>query len=189
MGHKGEQIEAWVGESPWPAGVEVSCVDTGPETPTGGRVKLIEERLGGEPFSLTYADGVADIELAALVEAHRAGGALATVTVVRPMLQFGIADLDQDGRVRGFHEKPRFEGWVNGGFFCLDAGVFDYLEPNSVLEREPMERLSADGQLRAYRHRGFWDCMDTYKDAVLLNDLWRSGEPPWRVWAEEPVTG
>lgn len=186
-GHKGEQIEAWISENSWPAGVEVSRVDTGRDTPTGGRVKMIEDHVGGEPFSLTYADGVADIDLGALVEAHHLGGALSTVTVVKPTLQFGVADLDGDDCVRGFHEKPRFEGWVNGGFFCFEPGVFDYLESDSVLEREPLERLAADDQLRAYRHDGFWDCMDTYKDAVLLNDLWKSGDPPWRVWAEQPV--
>jgi glucose-1-phosphate cytidylyltransferase len=186
-GYKGEQIESWVASSSWPEGVELSCIDTGSETPTGGRIKLIEEPLGGEPFCATYADGVADINLADLVESHRSGGALATVTVVRPTLQFGIADIGEDGRVRSFHEKPRFEGWVNGGFFCFEPGVFGYLERDSVLEREPLERLAAHGELLAYRHDGFWDCMDTYKDAVLLNDLWSSGDPPWRVWAEEPV--
>ena len=111
------------------------------------------------------------------------------MTVVRPELQFGVADLDDDGLVRGFHEKPRSDSWVNGGFFCFEPGVFDYLGEDSVLEREPLERLAADGQLRAFRHEGFWDCMDTYKDAVLLNDLWESGEPPWQVWAEREGAG
>jgi glucose-1-phosphate cytidylyltransferase len=186
-GYKGEQIERWVSGSEWSRGVDVSCVDTGLDTPTGGRIKLLEDRLAKEPFCATYADGVADIDLAALLRAHDEGGALATVTVVRPRLQFGIADLGEDGAVRGFREKPRLQSWINGGFFCFEPGVFDYLEGGSVLEREPMERLAVDGQLRAYRHRGFWDCMDTYKDAVLLNDLWAAGDPPWRVWAEEPV--
>ena len=110
---------------------------------------------------------------------HREAGSLATMTVVRPELQFGVAELDDHGLVRGFHEKPQVESWINGGFFCFEPGVFDYLAEDSVLEREPLERLAADGQLRAYRHEGFWDCMDTYKDAVLLNDLWDAGEPPW----------
>jgi len=130
---------------------------------------------------------VADIELSALTTFHREGGALATVTVVRPELQFGVAELDDEDRVRAFREKPQVDSWINGGFFCFEPGVFDYLREDSVLEREPLERLAAEEQLRAYRHRGFWDCMDTYKDAVLLNDLWDSGEPPWRVWAEEPA--
>jgi glucose-1-phosphate cytidylyltransferase len=107
--------------------------------------------------------------------------------VVRPTLQFGVAELGEDDRVLGFEEKPSLERWINGGFFCFEPGVFAYLAEDSVLEREPLERLAADGELNAFRHVGFWDCMDTYKDAVLLNDLWASGEPPWRVWAEEPV--
>jgi glucose-1-phosphate cytidylyltransferase len=186
-GYKGERIEEWVDQTAWPGGVEVSCVDTGVGTPTGGRIKLAQERIGGQPFSLTYADGVADVDLRALVEFHREGGLLATVTVVRPELQFGVAEVGEDDLVRGFHEKPTVDSWINGGFFRFEPGVFDYLAEDSVLERGPLERLAADGQLRAYRHRGFWDCMDTYKDAVLLNDLWASGEPPWHVWSGEPA--
>jgi glucose-1-phosphate cytidylyltransferase len=186
-GYKGELIERWVAEGSWPHGVELSCVDTGLDTPTGGRLKLLEERLEGESFCASYADGVADIDLEALVRGHDWGGALATVTVVRPTLSFGIAELGEDGAVRGFQEKPRLDSWINGGFFCFEPGVFDYLKTDSVLEREPLERLAAEGELRAYRHRGFWDCMDTYKDAVLLNDLWDTGDPPWRVWSEEQV--
>jgi glucose-1-phosphate cytidylyltransferase len=186
-GYKGEQIAEWVRASAWPDRAEVSCVDTGLDTPTGGRIKVAQERIGDGPFSATYADGVADIDLAALGAFHREGGATATITVVRPELQFGVAELDETGLVRGFHEKPRVDSWINGGFFCFEPGVFDYLAEDSVLEREPLTRLTADGQLRAFRHDGFWDCMDTYKDAILLNDLWKSGEPPWRVWSEEPV--
>jgi glucose-1-phosphate cytidylyltransferase len=184
-GYKGELIADWARQSSWPDGAQVECLDTGLDTPTGGRVKLAEERLGDGPFSLTYADGVADIDLSALVAFHSEGGSEATVTVVRPELQFGVAELGDDGRVRGFQEKPRVESWINGGFFCFEPGVFKYLTEDSVLEREPLERLANDGQLRAYRHQGFWDCMDTYKDAVMLNDLWASGQPPWRVWEEE----
>ncbi|MDX6607367.1 MAG: glucose-phosphate cytidylyltransferase [Solirubrobacterales bacterium] len=186
-GYKGEEIRSWVAASPWPDRVEVSCVDTGLDTPTGGRIKAAQEQIGPGAFSATYADGVADVDLAALAEFHREAGGLGTMTVVRPELQFGIADIDGQGNVRGFHEKPRVESWINGGFFCFEPGVFDYLADDSVLEREPLERLAADGQLRAFRHEGFWDCMDTYKDAILLNDLWESGDPPWRVWSEEPA--
>jgi glucose-1-phosphate cytidylyltransferase len=186
-GYKGEQIESWVNTSPWPDRVDISCVNTGLDTPTGGRIKLAEERVGSESFSATYADGVADIDLESLVGFHRGGGALATVTVVQPELQFGVADLDDNDVVRGFHEKPQVDSWINGGFFCFEAGVFPYLSEDSVLEREPLQRLAAEGQLRAYRHEGFWDCMDTYKDAVMLNDLWSSGAPPWRVWSEQPA--
>jgi glucose-1-phosphate cytidylyltransferase len=184
-GYKGEQIGSWVNASPWPDRVEVSCVDTGVDTPTGGRIMLARDRIGDAAFSATYADGVADIDLAALEGVHRESGGLATMTVVRPRLQFGVADVDDHGLVRGFTEKPRVDNWINGGFFCFEPGVFDYLAADSVLERESLERLAGDGRLRAFRHEGFWDCMDTYKDAVLLNDLWESGDPPWRVWAEE----
>ena len=181
-GYKGGMVDDFAGGEEWPAGVEVECVDTGLDTPTGGRVARLRERLGGESFCLTYADGVADVDLGALLGFHRGHGALATMTVVRPRLQWGVAELDGD-RVEGFVEKPRSERWVNGGFFCFEAGVLDYLDEESVLEREPLRRLAADGQLRAHRHEGFWDCMDTYKDAVVLNDLWESGEAPWRARA------
>ena len=184
-GYKGEQIESWAADGPWPDGLSVDCFDTGADTPTGGRVRMAAERIGEVPFNATYADGVADVDLGALLDFHHGHAALATVTVVRPQLQFGIAEIDRDGRVRGFAEKPRLDRWVNGGFFRFEPGVIDYLEPDSVLEREPLERLAADGQLRAYRHQGFWDCMDTYKDAVLLNDLWGEGRPPWRTWQPE----
>jgi glucose-1-phosphate cytidylyltransferase len=188
-GYKGEQIEDWVKHSPWPDRVDVSCVDTGLDTPTGGRIKVAQDQIGDGPFSATYADGVADIDLEALEGTHRETGRMATMTIVRPELQFGVAEVDDHGLVRRFREKPRVESWINGGFFCFEPGVFGYLAEDSVLEREPLQRLAADGQLGAFRHEGFWDCMDTYKDAVLLNDLWASGEPPWRVWSPEPAAG
>jgi glucose-1-phosphate cytidylyltransferase len=181
-GYKGELIERFAAEHPWPEGVSVECVDTGLETQTGGRIKALESHLAGdEMFCATYADGVADIDLHALLDFHGGHGSLATMTVVRPELQFGVTELADDGRVTGFREKPRSEHWINGGFFCLQAGVLDYLEANSVLEREPLERLAVAEQLRAHRHDGFWECMDTYKDAVALNDLWASGAAPWRM--------
>ena len=181
-GYKGELIERFVAAEEWPTGIEVRCIDTGLETPTGGRIKRLAECLGDAPFCATYADGVADIDLHALLGHHAAHGDLATVTVVRPQLQFGIAELIGDGRVRGFREKPRSEHWVNGGFFCFEAGALEYIGPDSILERDPLERLAADGQLHAFRHEGFWDCMDTYKDAVLLNDIWARGDAPWKLW-------
>jgi len=179
-GYKGELVERFAAAEAWPEGVVVECLDTGLETPTGGRVRRAALRLGAVPFCATYADGVADVDLRALVAFHASHGDLATMTVVRPALQFGVAQVGEDGRVRGFHEKPRAEQWVNGGFLVFEPGVLACLEEDSVLEREPLERLAADGQLHAFRHEGFWDCMDTYKDAVLLNDLWASGEAPWR---------
>ena len=183
-GYKGELIERFAAGHPWAEGVAVECVDTGQETQTGGRIARLAPSLRGEEmFCATYADGVADIDLRALLGFHRGHGALATMTVVRPELQFGVTELDRDGRVTGFSEKPRSEHWINGGFFRFEPAVFDYLREDSVLEREPLESLAADGMLRAYRHEGFWDCMDTYKDAVLLNDLWERGDAPWKVWA------
>jgi len=182
LGHKGELIAEFAHAQDWPEGVAVAPVDTGQDTPTGGRVLAAREAIGDGAFCATYGDGVADVDLSALVDYHRAHGRAATMTVVRPQLQFGITQLDGDGRVTGFHEKPRSEHWVNGGFFCFEPAVFDVLRHDSVLEREPLERLAAGDQLRAYRHEGFWDCMDTYKDAVLLNDLWAQGRAPWKVW-------
>jgi glucose-1-phosphate cytidylyltransferase len=182
-GYKGHLIEEYVASRDWPEGVEVNCIDTGEDTPTGGRIRKLGNLLDDRAFCATYADGVADIDIRALIEFHRSHGDLATVTVVRPELQFGITELDGDGRVRGFQEKPRSEHWVNGGFFCFEHGALGYVGEDSILEREPLERLASVGQLHAYRHDGFWECMDTYKDAVLLNDIWASGGAPWKVWA------
>jgi glucose-1-phosphate cytidylyltransferase len=181
-GYKGELIEAFAASYAWPDGVQVQCSDTGLETPTGGRIARVAEQVGPGTFCATYADGVADIDLARLLDFHGDHGRLATMTVVRPELQFGVTEMGEDGVVSGFREKPRSEHWINGGFFCFEPGVLDYLTESSVLEREPLEGLAADGELHAFRHTGFWDCMDTYKDAVLLNDLWASGDPPWKVW-------
>jgi glucose-1-phosphate cytidylyltransferase len=182
-GYKGELIEEFAAGEAWPEGVVVECVDTGLDTPTGGRIHRLRDRLDGQPFCATYGDGVADIDLADLLAFHRGHGATATMTVVRPILQFGVTELNGDGTVVGFHEKPRSDHWINGGFFCFEPTVFDYLRDDSVLEREPLEALAAGGQLRGYRHTGFWKCMDTYKDAVELNDLWAGDEPPWRLWS------
>jgi glucose-1-phosphate cytidylyltransferase len=181
-GYRGEQIEAFVNAQDWPAGVEVKCLDTGQDTPTGGRLHLAAAVLGDSTFCATYADGVADIDLDALLAHHSDHDGAATMTVVRPRLQFGVAQLNGDGVVRGFEEKPRSEHWVNGGFFCFETSALDVFEADSVLEREPLERLAAAGDLRAYRHDGFWDCLDTYKDAVELNDLWAQGAAPWKIW-------
>jgi glucose-1-phosphate cytidylyltransferase len=172
-GYQGEAVADWARSAPW----RVECVDTGPDTPTGGRIHAVRDRLS-EPFCLTYADGLADIDLAALIAHHRSSGALATMTVVRPELPFGIAMLDGE-RVTGFREKPRAEQWVNGGFLVLEPGALGYLSADAVLERRPLERLAADGALAAYRHDGYWRCLDTYKDAVALEAEWASGVAPW----------
>jgi glucose-1-phosphate cytidylyltransferase len=182
LGDRGHMIEEFVRGNGLPEGLAIECVDTGEETPTGGRIARVGERVGGERFCATYADGVANVDLAELLDYHESHGALATMTVVQPELQFGVAELNGDGSVRGFTEKPRFDGWINGGFFCFEPGALDRIGPDDVLEREPLERLAAEGELRAFRHLGFWDCMDTYKDAVLLNDLWSAGRAPWKLW-------
>ena len=181
-GHRGELIEAFVEHDGLPSGLEIECVRTGEDTPTGGRIKLAGERMGEGTFCATYSDGVADLDLRDEVRFHREHGELATMAVVRPRLQFGIAELDGGSRVERFVEKPRAQRWVNGGFFCFELGALDYLDLESALEREPLERMAEEGRLHAFRHQGFWDCMDTYKDAVLLEDLWTSGQAPWRLW-------
>jgi len=181
-GYKAELIEAFAGGELWPDGTDVRCIETGLETPTGGRLARAASALGGERICVTYADGVADIDLHALLADHDAHGPQATMTVVRPELPFGVAELNGGGVVRGFVEKPRSEHWVNGGFFCFEPAVFELLATDSVLEREPLATLAEKGELRAFRHDGFWDCMDTYKDAVLLNDLWSEGDAPWKLW-------
>jgi glucose-1-phosphate cytidylyltransferase len=181
-GYRGEEIERFVAQAQWPADADIRCRQTGIDTPTGGRLHLAGAELGAETFCLTYADGVADIDLEGLLAAHADHDGAATMTVVRPALPFGVAEVDEDGVVRRFAEKPRSERWVNGGFFCLEPAVLELLAPDSVFERDPLQRLAARGELRAYRHDGFWDCMDTYKDAVALNDLWARGDAPWKLW-------
>jgi glucose-1-phosphate cytidylyltransferase len=161
----------------------VHLVDTGLHTLTGGRVKRLEPWLKDETFMVTYGDGVSDIDLQDLLRFHRSHGKLATVTAVRPPARFGGMIFDGD-LVAEFTEKPQIgEGWINGGFMVFEPGVFDYLEgDHTSLEADALERLAADRQLVAYRHDGFWQCMDTLRDVRLLESLWQSGKPPWKVW-------
>ena len=186
-GYLGDQIAEFAAAERWAEPVEIECVDTGPETNTGGRLARAAERLGDGTFCLTYADGVADIDLAAEHGLHRRSGATVTMTVVRPYNQWGLAVLEGD-RVTGFREKPRLEQWINGGFFVCEPQFLERVDDDSVLERAPLEGLAADGGLAAFRHDGFWDCMDTYKDAITLNDLWNAGRAPWAVWERSPET-
>ncbi len=181
-GYRAEMIEAFAAQTEWPLGTSVKCLHTGIDTPTGGRLAQVGSVLGDHRFCATYADGVADIDLHALLGEHERHGATGTMTVVQPELQFGVAELNGDGIVRGFVEKPRSEHWINGGFFCFQPSFLDLVGPDSVLEHEPLARLAASGGLRAFRHEGFWECVDTYKDAVLLNDLWADGRAPWKLW-------
>jgi glucose-1-phosphate cytidylyltransferase len=162
----------------------VRLVDTGLDTMTGGRFKRLEGVLrDGGTFMMTYGDGVADVDLNRLVAFHRAHGKLATLTAVRPPARFGGVELEGNQVVR-FTEKPQIgEGWINGGYFVLEPRVFDYIAGDAIhWEREPLERLVAEGQLMAYRHDAFWQCMDTLRDKRLLEDLWASGSAPWKVW-------
>jgi len=161
----------------------VHLADTGMSSMTGGRLKRLEPSLRDETFMLTYGDGVSDIDLSALLAFHRAQGCLATVTAVRPPARFGGVVLDGD-RVAEFTEKPQIgEGWINGGFMVLDPEVFRYLEgDNAVLEFDALERLAADGQLAAYRHDRFWQCMDTLRDKRVLERYWDGGAAPWKLW-------
>ncbi|WP_366658513.1 glucose-1-phosphate cytidylyltransferase [Fodinicurvata sp. EGI_FJ10296] len=162
----------------------VTLVDTGDDTMTGGRIKRIRPFVGGEHFCMTYGDGVADIDVAKLVDAHHRNGREATITVVTPPGRFGAIDFDGD-RVVGFREKPASEsGWINGGFFVLAPSVFDRIEGDTTIwEREPLESLASDGQLVAHRHTGFWHPMDTLRDKRYLEDLWTKGQAPWRIWS------
>ena len=179
-GYRSAQVEAFASGEAWPAGASVTCLDTGADTPTGERLRQAAPTLAEhELFCLAYADGVADIDLAGLLKHHRGHAAAATMAVVQPRLPFGVARLDGDGAVRGFTEKPRSELWVNAGFFCFERAALDALETGSTLEREPLERLAAAGQLRAFQHAGFWECMDTHKDWITLNELWAGGSAPW----------
>ncbi len=161
----------------------VTLADTGLDAMTGGRVKHIERHIGGDTFMVTYGDGVADVDLHSLLAFHHSHGRLATVTAVHPVSRFGVLDVTSGDKVASFAEKPQADGWTNAGFFVFNRRVFDYLWPGDcVLEREPLERLARDGQLMAYRHNGFFFAMDTYREYQYLNELWASGQAPWKVW-------
>jgi len=166
---------------------KIHLVDTGLHTETGGRLKRLAGWLDkNETFMFTYGDGVADIDVGALLQFHKAHGKLATVTAVRPPARFGRMAIE-DNRVVDFYEKPEEgEGWINGGFFVLNAKVLDYIDGDKIAwEREPIEKLARDGQMASYLHRGFWSCMDTLREKNMLEDLWNSGDAPWRIWDKD----
>ena len=165
---------------PW----RVSVVDTGLETMTGGRIRRLESWIGRETFMVTYGDGLGAVDIQALLAFHRGHGRLATITAVRPPARFGGLELEGN-RVCEFSEKSQTHaGWINGGFFVFEPEVFGYLDgDDTILEREPLERLARDGQLMAYQHDGFWQPMDTLREKEVLESLWESGSAPWRVWA------
>jgi glucose-1-phosphate cytidylyltransferase len=169
----GTKLENW----------RIDLVETGLETATGGRIKRLAQYVGNSTFMLTWGDGVSNVDLKRLLEFHRSHGRLATVTAVRPPARFGKLTLDGDV-VSSFTEKPQLdEGWINGAFFVLEPAIFDYIEGDETQwEKEPLEGLSRDGQLMAYKHDSFWQCMDTLRDRKLLEQLWDSGKAPWKLW-------
>lgn len=164
---------------PW----RVTLVDTGENTMTGGRLKRVKKYLGDEDFCFTYGDGVGSVDITKLIDFHRAGKRLATVTATQPPGRFGALKVEE-GRIAGFQEKPQGDGgWINGGFFVLSPKVIDYIDDDtSVWEREPLESLARDNQMSAYLHDGFWQPMDTLRDKTLLEELWATGKAPWKCW-------
>lgn len=159
----------------------VTLVDTGLKTMTGGRIKRIEKFIDTETFTVTYGDGLANIDIGKLVAFHQSHGKLATLTAARPPSRFGILDLTKDDLVKQFREKVETE-WINGGFMVFNRRVFDFLNSDSILEREPMEKLAAEKQMMAFRHEGFWIGMDTYREYEMLNQMWDSGQAKWKIW-------
>jgi len=161
----------------------VTLSDTGLDTMTGGRVKRVQRYIDDDTFMVTYGDGVSDINVRDLVQFHCDHGRTATMATVRPTSRFGILNIDDNGSVNGFMEKPQLDGWVNAGFLVFNRKAFDYLDGDeTVLEQEPLQRLATEGQLSAYRHGGFFFAMDTYREYRYLNDLWDMGSAPWKVW-------
>jgi glucose-1-phosphate cytidylyltransferase len=163
-------------------GWEVTVVDTGQTTMTGGRLFKARDYIGNHTFLCTYGDGVADIDIGALLLFHKSHGKIATMTSVKPVSRFGVLDISTDGQVERFHEKPQTESWVNAGYFVFDSKIFDYLDEDCVLEQQPLNQLATDGQLMAYKHEGFWQPMDTYRESRILNQLWDEGKAPWKKW-------
>lgn len=166
---------------PW----KVTMFYTGKYTQTGGRIRKIKDFIGNEPFLLTYGDGVADVDISAVVASHQESKKLATLTSIQPNGRFGSLEIEDDGKVLSFQEKPKGEGgWINGGFFVLQPEIFDYIpdREDAIWEQEPLKQLASEGQLNAYMHHGFWHCMDTLKDKDELNKMWAENKAPWKVW-------
>ena len=169
--HKTEVSEKW----------KVGLNDTGLDTNTGGRLFKLRDKLGSA-FICTYGDGVANVNVSDLLAFHRSHGKVATVTAVHPSARFGSLEIGENGEVSSFAEKPVSTQWVNGGFFVFEPKIFDYLDSNSILEREPLETLASEGELMAWRHENFWHPMDTIRDSQHLNNLWANGDAPWQIW-------
>ena len=165
---------------PW----KVTLVDTGLNTMTGGRIKRIREYLDDDTFMLTYGDGVADVNIKELLEYHRSHGKMATITAAQPGGRFGILDIKEDGMITNFKEKKKEDGgWINAGFMVLEPSIMDLIEGDDTnFEKGPLVQVARIGQLNAYKHKGFWQCMDTLREKNLLEELWQSGEAPWKIW-------
>jgi glucose-1-phosphate cytidylyltransferase len=172
--HSSEEVEPW----------KVTLANTGLNTMTGGRIKRVEKYIGKETFCLTYGDGVSNINIKELLDFHKSHGKLATVTAVQPSGRYGVLGIKEDATILEFVEKPKtLDVWINGGFFVLEPEVLDYIEgDNTSFEGSPLSKLAADGQIVAYKHSGFWQCMDTRRDKYTLERLWNSGQAPWEVW-------
>ena len=169
---------------PW----KVTMLYTGLNTMTGGRIKKAEDYVGNEPFMLTYGDGVSDVDIPELLEMHKKSGKIMTMTAVQPSGRFGALNILQDNTITSFKEKPQGDGnWINGGFFVCEPEVFSYIsnDPSEIFERKPLESIANNGQLNAYKHKGFWRPMDTLRDKIDLNDLWESDNAPWKVWDKQ----
>lgn len=171
---------------PW----KVTMLYTGQDTMTGGRIKKAKDFIGNETFMLTYGDGVSNVNIHNLLDSHKKSGKYATLTSIQPSGRFGALDIIEDGTISSFIEKPKGDGaWINGGFFVLEPEVFNYIENDdkSILERAPLENLAKDGQLNAFKHRGFWHAMDTLRDKNELTEMWLKGEAPWSLWLQKEV--
>lgn len=181
MGHNKMEVHNSKAE-PW----KVTLVDTGLDTMTGGRIKFIEKYVGNEAFMMTYGDGVGNIDISELIETHKKSKKFATITAVQPSGRFGAIDITSDNSVRTFNEKPKGDGaWVNGGFFVLEPQVFKYIKDSKTIwEQEPLENLAKDDQLSAYKHSKFWKPMDTLREKMELENLWNSGNAPWKIWKD-----
>jgi|SRR3989344_5396915 len=162
--------------------LKIHFVETGEETNTGGRIKKLEKIINEEEFMCTYGDGLAEINIKELVKFHKSQNRIATISIVNPLSQFGILEISNQNIVTEFKEKPRLDHWINGGFFVFNRKIFDYLTDDSVLEKEPFENLAKERQISAFKLNSFWKCMDTFKDNLVLNDLWKNNKAEWKVW-------
>ena len=168
------------GTEPW----RVTLIDTGLNTMTGGRIKRVAKYIGDEPFMLTYGDGVSNVNIHELVDFHKKHGKIATLTAIQPGGRFGVLDIGNENTISKFKEKSKDDGgWINGGFMVLDPKIMDYIDGDAtVFEKDPLEHVATEDQLKAYRHDGFWQCMDTMRDKELLERLWKEGDAPWKIW-------